>query len=99
AAGGFNWALLEDIVVRQAGARFRPGGSFAIRVNRVDKALPVHSQELGTRLGAAVRARTEWDAVDLKHADVTIPIDAYPDGLYVYPQKHRGIGGLPVGTG
>jgi len=99
ASGSFDWAILEDIVVRQAAAAFRPGGSFAIRVNRVDKALPVHSQELGARLGAAVRARTEWDAVDLKHADLTIHIDAYPDGVYVYPEKRRAIGGLPVGTG
>lgn len=95
----FNWPLLEDVVVGIAGAGYRPDASFAIRVNRVDKALPVHSRELGVRLGDAVRARTPWQKVDLGRPDFSVHIDAYPDGLYVYPDKRRGIGGLPVGTG
>jgi thiamine biosynthesis protein ThiI len=99
AQGGLNWDLLERIVVDMAAAAFRPDCSFALRINRVDKSLPEHSQAIGARLGAAIRERSGWDRVDLKHADFTIHIDAYPDGLYIYPAKHRGVGGLPVGTG
>lgn len=97
--GGLNWALLEEVMTAQAADCCTPGASFAVRVNRVDKSLPVRSQELERRLGAVVRERTGWDRVDLKRPDRTFHIDAYPDGLYLYADKRRGIGGLPVGSG
>lgn len=97
--GGLNWPLLEDAVVDQALDCFTPGARFAVRVNRVDKSLPARSRDMETRLGAAIRGRTGWDAVDLTRPQRTFYIDAYPDGLYLYADKRRGIGGLPVGTG
>jgi thiamine biosynthesis protein ThiI len=98
AAGGFNWPPLERVAVDLADAFYQPDASFAVRVNRVDKGLPVHSRDIGVRLGDVVRARTSWK-VDLDDPDFIVQIDAYPDGVYVYPGKRRGIGGLPVGTG
>jgi len=97
--GGMNWAPLERAAVSIAELSYQPDASFAIRVNRVDKELPVHSRDIGVRLGDAVRERTAWKRVDLGNPDFTIHVDAYPDGLYLYPDKRRGIGGLPVGTG
>lgn len=99
AAGTLNWALLEDTIVAIADGVFEPGKSFAVRVNRVDKRLPFKSSEMEARLGAVLRARTPWETVRLKGADQRFQVDAYPDGLYVYPGKRPGIGGLPVGTG
>ncbi|HEY7840428.1 MAG TPA: tRNA uracil 4-sulfurtransferase ThiI [Gammaproteobacteria bacterium] len=98
-SGEFNWPPLEQATVDIAERNYRPDASFAIRANRVDKGLPVHSRDIGVRLGDAVRERTAWKRVDLDEPDFTIHVDAYPDGLYVYPDKQRGIGGLPVGTG
>ena len=97
--GGLNWPLLEETLVDMAEACFRPGVSFAVRVNRTDKSLPVKSQEMEQRLGGAIRSRTGWDKVDLTRPGRTFHIDAYPDGLYIYDCKRSGIGGLPVGTG
>jgi thiamine biosynthesis protein ThiI len=98
-SGGFNWPPVEEAAVSLAESSWRPDASFAIRVNRVDKDLPVHSRDIGERLGDVVRARTRWQEVDLDEPDFTIHVDAYPDGMYIYPDKRRGIGGLPVGTG
>lgn len=98
-SGGFNWAPLERATADIAKRYYRADASFAIRANRVDKGLPVHSRDIGVRLGDVIRERTAWKRVDLDDPDFTIHVDAYPDGLYVYPDKQRGIGGLPVGTG
>jgi thiamine biosynthesis protein ThiI len=98
-SGDFNWLPLEQAAADMAERHYRPDASFAIRANRVDKGLPVHSRDIGVRLGDVIRERTAWRRVDLDEPDFTIHIDAYPDGLYVYPDKQRGIGGLPVGTG
>ena len=99
ANGGVNWTAVEDAIVAIADSVYRPGQTFAVRVNRVDKRLPFKSGEMEARLGAVIRDRTRWERVKLKGEDRRFQIDAYPDGLYLYPGKRQGIGGLPVGTG
>ena len=97
--GRFRWELVERAVVKMANTRPATERSFKIHVNRVDKRLPVGSQAMAERLGDAVRCGSEWNKVRLNHPDQVFYIDAYPDGLYLYADKIRGIGGLPVGTG
>lgn len=94
-----DWPLLENAMVDMADAAFRPGDRFSVRVNRVDKSLPVRSQDMEARLGRVIIEQTGWNEVDLKRPDRRFHIDAYPDGLYLYCDKRTGIGGLPVGTG
>ncbi len=91
--------LIESTTVALARQAYRPGGSFAIRVNRVDKRLPMKSIEMERWLGRAVLEQTDWDRVDLKHADCLLAIDVYSDGMYFRSRRVQGIGGLPVGTG
>lgn len=98
-AGEMHWQALEEVIVGLARHHYLEDASFAIRVNRTDKRLPAKSNEMCQRLGEVVRQRTAWDRVDLKHADQTFYIDGYPDGLYCYGKKLKGLGGLPVGTG
>ncbi len=97
--GGMNWRAIEDALVAIADPVYQAGQTFAVRVNRVNKRLPVKSSEMEARLGAVLRDRTSWDRVKLKGEDRRFQIDAYPDGLYLYPGKRTGVGGLPVGTG
>jgi thiamine biosynthesis protein ThiI len=97
--GDFNWSFAEQESVSLALECFNPGASFAIRINRADKSLPVNSLELGKRLGAAIRQDTGWNAVDLTRPDQVFYIDIYPDGFYMYSDKRTGVGGLPVGSG
>lgn len=98
-AATFNWPLVESVLVDMALSVYAPGRSFAIHMNRAHKALPVGTVEMERRVGAVIRQRTGWERVDLKHPDREFNIDAYPDGVYIYPEKHQGVGGLPVGSG
>jgi len=81
-----------------AAARWRPGASFAVRVNRGDKGFPLGSEALARRLGRHIIDRTSWQAVNLDHPDQTFHIDLYPDGAFLYADREAGPGGLPVGT-
>ena len=91
--------LIEDTLVELAARNLVADGSFAVRVNRVDKRLPMQSIEMERWLGQSVRDRTEWNRVDLKYPDRLFAIDVYSDGMYFKVGKLDGIGGLPVGTG
>jgi thiamine biosynthesis protein ThiI len=89
---------IESLVVDMARAHYQPGRSFALRVHRVEKRFPLKSGEMETWLGRAIQERTSWDRVDLDTPDRTFYVDLYPDALYFYPERRKGIGGLPVGT-
>jgi thiamine biosynthesis protein ThiI len=94
-----NWDKVESEMVELASIHYTRDASFAVRFNRVDKNLPTTSREMGLRLGDVIRQYTGWDTVNLKKPDQTFYIDAYPDGLYLYANKLKGVGGLPTGTG
>jgi tRNA uracil 4-sulfurtransferase len=78
-------------------ARGTSGTSFRIQARRSDKAFPLSSHELATRLGAAVASDTGMQ-VDLSGADVALHVDVTRRGVMVYSGKTSGPGGLPVGT-
>jgi thiamine biosynthesis protein ThiI len=90
--------LIEQFLVTAATERHTPGATFAVRVNRADKRVPVKSDHLARSLGAAIFRETPWDKVNLTRPDVQFHVDIYEEGTYCYVDKHRGIGGLPVGT-
>lgn len=92
-------ALIADTVVGLARAHHAPDATFAVRVNRVDKRLPLTSLEMERWLGEVIRTQTPWNRVDLKRPHRTFAIDVYPDGMYFRVDKQKGVGGLPVGTG
>lgn len=91
--------LIERTMVELAAEHVGEGDSFAVRVNRVDKRLPLTSVEMERWLGAAIRRDTAWDRVDLSRPDCLFAVDVYPDGIYFRAGKLAAIGGLPVGTG
>ncbi len=97
--GAFNWPFAEAEIVKLAREWYVPDASFAIRVNRADKKLPVNSVQLGKRLGEVIRRDTPWEKVNLNHPDQIFYIDIYPDGFYMYAEKLKGVGGLPSGSG
>lgn len=91
-------SLIEQFMVSAAAERHRPGATFAVRVNRADKRVPTKSDTLARDLGAAVFRNTPWDKVNLSQPDLQLHLDIYEEGCYCYVDKHRGLGGLPVGT-
>ncbi|HKJ95431.1 MAG TPA: tRNA uracil 4-sulfurtransferase ThiI [Gammaproteobacteria bacterium] len=90
---------LEREMVTLAAERWRPESTFAVRVKRGDKGFPLTSEHLARRLGRTIIEDTDWQRVDLSRPDQTFHLDIYPDGLYLYGERKRGVGGLPVYSG
>src|SRR5699024_6155458 len=90
--------VIEEIVVGMARENWRAQATFAVRVNRGDKGFPLRSDELARRLGAAILERTDWSRVNLSRPDQSFYVDIYPEGVYLYDGRYRGLGGLPVFT-
>ena len=94
-----NWTMIGDEIVAMARQCYINHASFAVKVHRADKSLPVTSTEMAGQLGDLIQRETDWQTVRLNRPDQTFYVDALPDGMYFYPRKLKGVGGLPVGTG
>jgi len=70
--------------------------SFAVRVKRLYLEYPVKSPDVERVVGATIKDATNLN-VDLKHPDLLIGIEILRNGTYLYTDKSRGVGGLPVG--
>ena len=87
-------AILSEVLKL---ARETPGGSFKIQARRSDKSFHLTSQEIATRLGAAVAEET-GKSVNLSSPALVLHVDITRGGAMVYSDWSRGLGGLPVGT-
>jgi tRNA uracil 4-sulfurtransferase len=96
--GDLDRTLIEETLIELARSCFVPDESFAVRVHRVDKRFPLTSSEMENWLGNAVRERTPWSRVKLDRPERTFYVDIYPEGLFLYSERFKGIGGLAVGS-
>lgn len=97
-SAGSDFVELEQHVAEMAERQYVEGQQFSVRVNRGNKLLPFASLELAARLGQSIRDRTRWRRVNLKHPDVTFRLDLRCAATYLFGEKLKGPGGLPVGT-
>lgn len=89
---------IREATLKLAQESITPQTSFKVDTRRSDKRFPVNSMDVNRRLGAAIQA--EIDApVNLDAPDVTLYVQIYPEGVYVFARRIDGPGGLPVGTG
>lgn len=72
--------------------------SFKIAARRSDKRFPLTSEQINRDVGAYVQERS-GAAVRMADPDLTITIEVTQQGVFVYPDKVSGPGGLPVGVG
>jgi thiazole biosynthesis/tRNA modification protein ThiI len=75
---------------------FSGNDSFAIRCRRVGNH-DFTSQEMAAYCGSVVYGITK-SKVDLTHPDFELFVEIRGDKTYIYHQKIRGLGGLPIGT-
>ncbi|MCD6253463.1 MAG: tRNA 4-thiouridine(8) synthase ThiI [Thermotogae bacterium] len=73
-------------------------GTFKINTRRADKTFPVTSQELNAKLGSFVLERFPKMKVDLRRPELEIGVEIRKDAIYVYGERIKGPGGLPVGS-
>ena len=91
-------ANLERRLVALATNEFAPDKTFCVRVKRAEKAVPLTSVEMENRFGQLIIDNTPWKKVDLDHPDTLFQIEIRPEGSFLFSNKLKGPGGLPVGT-
>ncbi|WP_116367958.1 tRNA uracil 4-sulfurtransferase ThiI [Parahaliea mediterranea] len=90
---------LDDIVEKVLpvyGERLA-GKTFAVRCKR-NGDHDFTSVEVERKVGGALLARTDAAGVKLKQPQVTVDIEISKRTLYVVGERHRGLGGYPVGS-
>jgi thiamine biosynthesis protein ThiI len=71
--------------------------TFKVKTNRVDKEFPIKSPEFSGRIGEVLLKTFDDIKVDVHNPDTFLYIDIKKE-CYVYTEKVKGYGGLPVGT-
>mgnify|MGYP006287406857 CR=1 FL=1 len=74
------------------------GKTFAVKTRRSDKSFPMKSMELSREIGGRIQDET-GAGVDLDSPGATVWILVLQKKAFVYFDKVKGAGGLPVGTG
>ena len=72
--------------------------TFKVEAKRADKNFPVKSPEIARSVGAAVLKGCKVLSVDVHDPDVYLYVHVKKDKTYIYQQKIKGFGGLPLGT-
>lgn len=72
--------------------------TFKVKGKRADKSFPVESPEIGRVVGAIVLKTCKVLSVDVHNPDVVLTVDVRREGAYIFRDKIRGFGGLPLGT-
>jgi tRNA uracil 4-sulfurtransferase len=78
--------------------RHRTYATFRVRARRVFKELPYGSVEVDHAVGGFLLEHKPAK-VRLKGADLEVGIEMLPEGAFLYTERRRGLGGLPLGTG
>jgi len=71
--------------------------TFKISARRSDKRFAMKSPEINTRVGEYIFENTKLK-VDVHNPDLEIVVNVGNEGTFIYFEKTKGIGGLPVGT-
>ncbi|MEE3362319.1 MAG: tRNA uracil 4-sulfurtransferase ThiI [Anaerovoracaceae bacterium] len=72
--------------------------TFKVRAKRADKQFPVQSPDIARKVGAYVLKGCKVLKVDVHDPDVYLYVDVRKGRSYIYQDKIKGFGGLPLGT-
>ncbi|MBQ6455585.1 MAG: tRNA 4-thiouridine(8) synthase ThiI [Mogibacterium sp.] len=72
--------------------------TFKVKGKRADKSFAVESPEIGRIVGAIILKRCKVLNVNVHNPDVTITVDVRREAAYIFRDKIKGFGGLPLGT-
>src|SRR5690606_24472717 len=71
--------------------------TFKVETNRADKTFPIKSPDLSRQLGGVILKNFPNLTVDVHNPDTFLYIDI-KQKAYIYTEKIKGYGGLPIGT-
>lgn len=72
--------------------------TFKVQAKRADKEFPITSPEIGRIIGAKILKGCKVLSVDVHNPDCKLYVDLRRDATYIYQDKVKGFGGLPLGT-
>ncbi len=93
----YNINRIKETVLNIAKRRSNNQKSFAVRVKRLYKDYPMKSPDIEKFIGKTVKDATGLN-VNLDHPNLFIGIEILMNGAYIYTDKIKGTGGLPVGN-
>ncbi|TDR18451.1 tRNA uracil 4-sulfurtransferase ThiI [Marinicella litoralis] len=89
---------IHDLIKEMAVQTYQKGKSFALKVKRSDKNFRIPSRQLSIDLAKSIVDNSEWQDVDLQHADQFFYVNISSRGISVHTNKIIGSGGLPVSS-
>lgn len=72
--------------------------TFKVKAKRADKTYPIQSPEIARLIGGAILKGINSLSVDIHNPDCELHIDVRREGTYIYRNKVKAFGGLPLGT-
>ena len=72
--------------------------TFKVKGKRADKSFAVQSPEIGRMVGAIILKKCKVLSVNVHEPDVLLTVDVRREGAYIFRDKIKGFGGLPLGT-
>lgn len=93
-----------DVIYEAAGEymadlmKSRNIATFKVEAKRADKSFPVESPEISKRVGGAVLNHCKVLKVDVHQPDCVLYVNVRHGYTYIYADKIKGFGGLPLGT-
>jgi tRNA uracil 4-sulfurtransferase len=103
---GINYLFIAEVVssdadaiIKKAVSLMKDGDykSFRVTVKRADKGFPIKSSDFACQVGGEV-VKATGKKVDLSCPEKTCFIEIARKETYIYTEKIKGVGGLPVGT-
>ena len=71
--------------------------TFKVDTNRADKSFPIKSPDFSKKMGGIILQNFDDLKVDVHNPDIYLYIDI-KQNVYIYTEKTKGYGGLPIGT-
>lgn len=72
--------------------------TFKVKGKRADKSFAIESPEIGRIVGAIILKTCKVLSVNVHEPDVVLTVDVRREGTYIFRDKIKGFGGLPLGT-
>lgn len=95
--------LSEDAIIQTAVEEMKRFSSqektFRVTVKRANKRFPIRSMDMQLLVAERILDEVSGLEGDLRNYDIELNIDIRFDQAYVYVDKFKGLGGLPLGTG
>ncbi|MBD3361290.1 hypothetical protein GF358_00705 [Candidatus Woesearchaeota archaeon] len=92
---GFNMEEIKKTALNLIKDKLK-NKSFCVSCQRLDKSFPVNSMEFAKELGLFIQDKTKAQ-VNLKKPDITIYAEIIDGMVYLFTEKIKGLGGLPLG--